>query len=563
MAPPQYESYSLFFLPSNFLSDLPATVAAEATVPLPTTTVQDVQPGNATTCSACGGLQFSNTELMRAHYKSDWHRYNVRRRVRSQPPVNESQFDELAEVSSIEASDSEDESGDERQSARAKAQAGSPFVAFRLPGEESKAALVYKQVLYGKKNSDVSEDASQVATALQRLQSKQESNACWTLLMVGAGHFAGAVFDCRTGKAVAHKTFHRYTTRRKQGGAQSSNDQAKGKAKSAGAQIRRYNEQALQQDIRNLLAEWKDYVKQSRLLFVRATGFNRASIFFDTSPVPPTSDERVRSFPFTTRRPTFSELERCFKELSTVRVQEWVAPSEPSRIDSQTTNADTSGLTKGKGAEEPTEAAPPPVDERLTKLSDFAKRGKLDLLKSNIESPPEFDLNSILPDDLGISLLHIAASNGHVDVIGYLLDSGADPCVRGGRKNLTPYEVATTKDARDEFRRFVARAPDRWDFSQSAIPGPLTAEMEAKQKDKEREKKKKQKEKQKAAAKDSPGRVETPPPEPEVLRTAPKRVGLTKLSKTEQEAVGMSAEKRAMLDREKRYRARGRRSLWN
>lgn len=34
--------------------------------------------------------------------------------------------------------------------------------------------------------------------------------------------------------------------RRKQGGSQSLNDQAKGNAKSAGAQLRRYGEQALQ-----------------------------------------------------------------------------------------------------------------------------------------------------------------------------------------------------------------------------------------------------------------------------------------------------------------------------
>jgi len=37
----------------------------------------------------------------------------------------------------------------------------------------------------------------------------------------------------------------RYAARRKQGGAQSANDAGKGKAKSAGAMIRRHNEAAL------------------------------------------------------------------------------------------------------------------------------------------------------------------------------------------------------------------------------------------------------------------------------------------------------------------------------
>lgn len=36
-----------------------------------------------------------------------------------------------------------------------------------------------------------------------------------------------------------------FSARRKQGGAQSANDAGKGKAKSAGAQIRRYNESML------------------------------------------------------------------------------------------------------------------------------------------------------------------------------------------------------------------------------------------------------------------------------------------------------------------------------
>lgn len=40
-----------------------------------------------------------------------------------------------------------------------------------------------------------------------------------------------------------------YLARRKQGGSQSVNDNAKGPAKSAGAQLRRYGEQALR-DVR-------------------------------------------------------------------------------------------------------------------------------------------------------------------------------------------------------------------------------------------------------------------------------------------------------------------------
>lgn len=39
-----------------------------------------------------------------------------------------------------------------------------------------------------------------------------------------------------------HKTFHSYTVRAKQGGAQSAQDRSKGGCKSAGANLRRHNE---------------------------------------------------------------------------------------------------------------------------------------------------------------------------------------------------------------------------------------------------------------------------------------------------------------------------------
>ena len=47
-----------------------------------------------------------------------------------------------------------------------------------------------------------------------------------------------------------HKTFHRYVVRQKQGGVQSSKDSAGRAPKSAGASLRRYNENALSKDIK-------------------------------------------------------------------------------------------------------------------------------------------------------------------------------------------------------------------------------------------------------------------------------------------------------------------------
>ena len=97
------------------------------------------------------------------------------------------------------------------------------------------------------------------------------------------------------------------------------NDNAKGFAKSAGAQLRRYGEQALQdvcriillndmtfnifKDIRGLLEEWADDLADCERIWIRASISNRR-IFFDFDEAPfDKGDERLRTFPFPTRRP--------------------------------------------------------------------------------------------------------------------------------------------------------------------------------------------------------------------------------------------------------------------
>lgn len=83
------------------------------------------------------------------------------------------------------------------------------------------------------------------------------------------------------------------------------NDNAKGPAKSAGAQLRRYGEQALRevrldlctlvppsnitysQDIRELLMEWADELNDCERIFIRASVSNRRIFMdFDGSPIP-------------------------------------------------------------------------------------------------------------------------------------------------------------------------------------------------------------------------------------------------------------------------------------
>ncbi|KAG1436815.1 hypothetical protein G6F56_013396 [Rhizopus delemar] len=52
--------------------------------------------GSAFTCISCQ-VAFQSAESQRKHYQSEWHRYNLKRKVVSLPPVPLSQFNAKAE----------------------------------------------------------------------------------------------------------------------------------------------------------------------------------------------------------------------------------------------------------------------------------------------------------------------------------------------------------------------------------------------------------------------------------------------------------------------------------
>ena len=169
------------------------------------------------------------------------------------------------------------------------------------------------------------EDLQDDPVALLRYQQFPPTNPSKrtiALMMLGGGHFAAIIASLipkivkthqnqeeRQVDVIASKTFHRYTTRRKQGGAQSANDAAKGMAHSAGSALRRYNEAALEKEIRELLGSWKEELKKCELIFIRASGsVNRQTFFGYEGAILKNNDPRIRGFPFTTRRPVDSPL---------------------------------------------------------------------------------------------------------------------------------------------------------------------------------------------------------------------------------------------------------------
>ncbi|OTB07377.1 hypothetical protein M426DRAFT_318066 [Hypoxylon sp. CI-4A] len=396
------------------------------------------------------------------------------------------------------------------------------------------------------------------------------------LCMIGGGHFAAMVVSLaprqtkhgsvgplnREATVLAHKTFHRYTTRRKQGGSQSANDNAKGNAHSAGSSIRRYNEQALTDEVRLLLQDWKGLLDTAELLFIRATGAtNRRTLFgpYDDQ-VLRANDPRIRGFPFSTRRATQNELMRSFIELTRLKVRE-IDPAQAAKAQEETPTRTTS--------KPPKPAAPKLTEEEETallhtsQLQAFIRRSKLPALLSYLKNndisadflfqPTDSSQNHHAP-----TTLHLAANQNSAPlVLGLLVKGNANPTIQN-KEGKTAFELAGDRPTRDAFR--VARdelGETTWDWEAARVPPPLKkAEAEKRDERERKESEKKEAERRKAEE------LRLKSEGPKIPGAATKGRGLldagarkTAQERREEEARGLTAEQRTKLDRERRARA--------
>nr|XP_018902820.1 PREDICTED: ankyrin repeat and zinc finger domain-containing protein 1-like isoform X2 [Bemisia tabaci] len=92
------------------------------------------------------------------------------------------------------------------------------------------------------------------------------------------------------------------------------------------------------------------------------------------------------------------------------------------------------------------------------------------------------------------TLLHFASKKGYFHHVWVLLEAGASPCYKN-KAARTAYDVSLNKDTRDTFRRFYAEFPEKFDYTNSHIPKPLTEELVKAQNEKKREKNRKMKQK--------------------------------------------------------------------
>ncbi|KAL8925484.1 MAG: hypothetical protein Q9172_002201 [Xanthocarpia lactea] len=577
----------------------------------------------STSCLLCSA-RFPDLQEQRRHVRSDWHNYNLKQKLRGHKLVTEIEFDKLVEdldesLSGSDSSDSEDD--DPRESTlttllkkqarieyqepevlddlsfkkRKRGSGKPPFVWFSTPLLPSNTSLgIYRAVF-------TSSEQEQEVDMVKVLRSKQlkpvpskppndSSNGVPLpsvmtspqvfLCMVGGGHFAGMVVSLapkygkkntgaeeRQATVIAHKTFHRYTTRRKQGGAQSSNDSAKGAAHSAGASIRRYNEAALESEIRALLTEWKELIGQSQLIFVRATGSsNRRTLFgpYDGQ-VLRQNDPRNRGFPFSTRRATQAELMRAFIELTRVKVEEVdeaalaaAAAAEPA---SQTPKPHTT----------PSKPVAPKISKEeeeailhTTQVQAMVRRSKVPALLSYLSSntlpadfrfhPPSSQANHHAPTPL-----HLAASiNSPAIVLALLTKANANPTTLNG-EGKPAFALAGDRATRDAFR--VGRSElgeQKWDWSAAHIPSALTKEEAEKRDARDRQEAEKAETERRKVEEERLRKVEDTRGGGGVRKGGGKALGAvekTGAEKREEESRGLTPEMRMRLERERRARA--------
>jgi len=579
----------------------------------------------STACQLCKTF-FPSVQEQRLHVKSDWHNYNLKQKVRGGQLTTENEFEKLVDEldesisgSGLEESESEADgegakestlsallkkqaklnhhNGDEEGFMPMKRKRGlgkSPLVWLSTPQLPSDTSLRIYRALF----TNAEQECPDMVDIIRRKQlrpvpakpppvdgsngvplpSTMTSPSIF-MCMIGGGHFAGMIVSLapKMGKqatgteqrqaiVIAHKTFHRYTTRRKQGGAQSANDSAKGAAHSAGSSLRRYNELALEQEIRALLAEWKEWIGNAQLIFVRATGSSNRHILFGPydGQILRQNDPRNRTFPFSTRRATQAELMRAFVELTRVKVSQVDDVALAAAAAAAQSEADAKAATQAKPAT-PSKSKPLKEEEEAllhtSQLQSLIRRSKAPALLSYLNSnsissnypfhPPSSRANHHAPTPL-----HLASSSSSpVIVLALLTKAGADPTLPNG-DGKSAFDLSGDRSTRDAFR--VARSElgeEKWTWDAVRVP-PALSKAEAEKRDQQEKAEAEKVEIHRRKAEEERLRNERPI----VESTLKKGKSLGTVQKTaeerrEEDARGMTAEMRVRVERERRARA--------
>ncbi|CAD6342325.1 unnamed protein product [Miscanthus lutarioriparius] len=509
---------SLFELPSDFFDSSVLLRAHPSTAPFAVEPSERSQPpptqqqqqlseaaGSRWTCNTCAA-EFESLQEQREHFKSDLHRLNVKLSIAGKTIITEedldkadsdSLFDDL-EISSVSGSEDEQENGPASErvlSVKGKEEFRKKLYFRRASGD---TISIYRCMLLkeheeplidcksGQMDNASCVPEEEMINRVKRLTCEpRDVSHLRIVILTSGGHFAG------------------YVVRAKAGKRQSGKDATGKVAHSAGSSLRRYNEAALKKEVQELIVSWKSYFETCVCAFIYAPSKNRQMLFDEEKTRSVIQSCDIRPVPLTVHRPTLKEAKRVYCNLTQLYYEMECSTTDETLPDA----GSVKNIEQSQGKKKEVAADP---EESISDLS-----ASLELLNKNEAATIPSSKNEITP-------LHEAAKFGNAELTLELLEQGLDPCIKDAR-GKTPYSLASDKEVRNTFRRFMALNLDKWDWHAADVPSALTKEMEesqaAKQADKDakrkarakelkklkkaREKEEKEKEKAKAEASQS------------------------------------------------------------
>lgn len=452
-------------------------------------------------CSTC------NTEIEgREHFKSYSHNQNLKRSLKMD--VNTSEDSDASISGSDEGSDDELEAIEEEDEISIKP-SQTPFHLF----ESNMLTEVNEGKLFAGYKCLFIKDVDPVVQLKTNIPNSIDGKSA--IFMIGGGHFAGCIvshnrlknqtynkksalsLNAQQVNLLKQKSFHRYTTRRKQGGSQSANDSSGSVAHSAGASIRRYNEMALEQEIKELINSWEGELKECEHIFIKANVRNRKILVNPDSCLKP-KDSRLMTLPFNTRRPTSSELKRSWAELTYLKIIDDPKTDLKIQEEKERRQKEIELLRKSKVQ------ATTPASNEQAELSEeerhseeiigFMKKSKIPALIAYIKKH-NWDINQPLsPEDKynGMTPLHYASQSGQKQVVYALLTTLKCDPTKQNVFGKTAWQLAKDDTIRHQFqlaRHKLGESVTDWEMAKvsQALSREEIQEKEAQTKHEEHE----------------------------------------------------------------------------
>lgn len=372
------------------------------------------------------------------------------------------------------------------------------------------------------KNDRLSNSRLVMAGTFNNLASSlNQGDSCIVILCVRSGRFAGAVYQ--RNKCLTHTSSQRYTVRKGQGKAQSTQDGNR-RPKSMGAQLRRAGEQLLKQDIHNTLAQWRNYIQQAALILISSPKTMLKDIL--DGDILSKTDHRIRRVPLDVGRPTFEAVGIIHSVLTTVTLRECTLSEEQEMEMGNVDNgvlAETSGILVGETLPDDSETKQPSIP--LTPLHVAARDGNLETLTTLMQAEQAVDWIDMPAGEFLMTPLHFAAqadtiyntdavvgaahadsgerildnAASHADCVYTILVNGrANPCLVDARHRV-PWFLAANDKVREAFRKARAALGEEyceWDAG-AKVAAALTEEDVLRKQEAEAEKRRKKRARQK------------------------------------------------------------------